>query len=74
MGAELDLLITRGRRRLGIKVKRTTTPRVTPSMRSALRDRGLAEVIVVHTEREFYALDAKVRGVAAARLDEDLGL
>ena len=73
-GAELDLLITRGRRRIGIEVKRTTAPKVTPSMRSALRDLGLAEVIVVHAGRESYPLGAKVRGVAAARLDTDLGL
>ena len=73
-GAELGLLITRGRRRIGIEVKRTMAPRVTPSTHSALRDLGLAEGTVVHAGRESCALDAKVRGVAAARLDEDLGL
>ena len=73
-GAELDLLNIRGRRRIGIEVKRTTAPKVTPSIRSTLRDLGLAEVIVVHAGRESYALGAKVRGVAAARLDTDLGL
>ncbi len=73
-GAELDLLITRGRRRVGIEVKRTTAPKVTPSMRSALHDLGLAEVIVVHAGRESYSLGGKVRAVAAGRLDKDLGL
>ena len=73
-GVELDLLITRGRRRIGIEVKRTTVPKVTPSIRSALRDLGLAEVIVVHAGRESYPLGARVRGVAAARLDKNLGL
>ena len=46
-GAELDLLITRRRKRIGIEIKRTTAPKVTPSIHSALRDLGLAEVIVV---------------------------
>ena len=73
-GAELDLLITRGRRFVGIEVKRTTAPKVTPSMRSALHDLGLAEVIVVHAGRESYSLGGKVRAVAAGRLDKDLGL
>ena len=73
-GAELDLLVVRGRKRIGIEVKRTTAPKVNPSMRSALRDLDLAEVIVVHAGRESYPLGAKVRGVAAARLDKDLGL
>ena len=73
-GAELDLLIVRGQRRIGIEIKRTTAPKVTPSMRSALHDLGLSEVIVVHAGRESYPLGAKARGVAASRLDADLGL
>ena len=73
-GAELDLLVVRGRRRVGIEIKRTTAPRVTPSIRSAVRDLGLSEVVVVHAGRESYPLAANVRGVAAARLDVDLGL
>ena len=51
-GAELDLMLTRGTRRIGVEIKRTAAPRVTPSIRSALRDLGLAEVIVVHAGRE----------------------
>ena len=73
-GAELDLLIARGRKRIGIEIKRTTAPRVTPSVRSALRDLEVSEVIVVHAGRESYPLGAKVRAVAATRLDTDLGL
>ena len=68
------MLITRGRKRIGVEIKRTTAPKVTPSIRSALRDLGLAEVIVVHADRESYTLGANVRRVAAARLDKDLGL
>ncbi|NJN61416.1 MAG: DUF4143 domain-containing protein, partial [Coleofasciculaceae cyanobacterium RL_1_1] len=35
-GAELDLLVVRGRRRLGFEIKRTVTPKVTASLRSAI--------------------------------------
>ena len=73
-GAELDLMITRGTRRIGVEIKRTTAPRVTPSIRSALHDLGLAEVVVVHAGRDSFPLGAKVRAVAATRLDKDLGL
>ena len=73
-GAELDLLIARGRKRIGIEIKRTTAPRVTPSIRSALHDLGLSEVIVVHAGRESCPLGARVRGVAARRLGTDLAL
>ena len=73
-GAELDLLITRGRRRIGIEIKRTTTPKVTRSMRSALADLDLSEAIVVHAGGDSYRLAAGVRAVAASRLDTDLGI
>ena len=73
-GAELDLMITRGTKRIGIEIKRTMAPRATPSVRSALHDLGLAEVVVVHAGRDSFPLGANVRAVAAARLDKDLGL
>ena len=38
-GAELDLLVVRGRRRLGFEFKRTVAPELTKSMRIALADR-----------------------------------
>ena len=37
-GAELDLLIVRGQRRLGFECKRTVAPRLTRSMHTALAD------------------------------------
>jgi len=46
-GAELDLLLARGRHRIGVEVKRTTAPTVTPSMRSALTDLKLTRLYVV---------------------------
>ena len=67
-------MITRGTRRIGVEIKRTTAPRVTPSIRSALHDLGLAEVVVVHAGRDSFPLGAKVRAVAATRLHKDLGL
>jgi uncharacterized protein len=72
-GAELDLLVVRGSRRLGFEFKRTTTPRVTPSMRSALADLNLDGLTVVHAGRNSFPLGPKVRAVSAARLLDDLG-
>ncbi len=71
-GAEMDLLITRGRRRIEIEIKRTSSPKVTRSVRSALDDLDLSEAIVVHAGRDSYRLAARVRAVAARRLDADL--
>ena len=71
-GAELDLLIRRGNLRHGFELKLTSSPRVTPSMRSALEDLGLEELVVIHAGAESYPLAPRIRAVALARLREDV--
>lgn len=71
-GAELDLLVVRGRRRLGFEFKRTTAPEVTRSMWIALQDLGLASLNVVHAGQDSFPLDRRVRALALARILEDL--
>ena len=71
-GAELDLLVVRGTRRLGFEVKRTTAPQVTKSMRTAIADLGLSRLDVVHAGDETFPLDRSIRAVALPRLLEDL--
>ena len=71
-GAELDLLVSRGRQRFGFEVKRTSSPQITPSMRSALADLRLRRLDVIHAGEETFPLDKKVRAVALVRLLVDL--
>jgi len=71
-GAELDLLVVRGRRRLGFEIKRTTTPSITRSMRVATADLRLDELTVVHAGAHSFAMSEGIRAVAATRLLEDL--
>jgi predicted AAA+ superfamily ATPase len=71
-GAELDLLIRKGNQKRGFEVKLTSSPRVTPSMRSALEDLGLEELVVIHAGAESYPLAPRIRAVALARLREDV--
>lgn len=71
-GAELDLLVRSGSSLRGFELKRTTTPRVTPSMRIALDDLGLDELVVVHAGSRSFPLGERIRAVAAARLLDDL--
>lgn len=47
-GAELDLLLIRGRRRVGVEFKRTDAPQVTRSMRLAMDDLKLDTLFVVY--------------------------
>lgn len=71
-GAELDLLIVRGRRRLGFELKRTAAPRLTPSIRTALDDLHLDRVDVIYPGEHTFTLADRVRAVALPRLYEDL--
>jgi predicted AAA+ superfamily ATPase len=67
-GAELDLLIVRGRKRWGFEVKRTVAPAITPSMRTALADLKLQRLFVVHAGEHSFDMAKKVRAVALTHL------
>ena len=71
-GAEIDLLVVRGRTRLGFEMKRTTAPAVTRSMRTALDDLKLKRLDVVHAGTHTFPLAPRIRAVALQRLLEDL--
>lgn len=71
-GAEIDLLVVRGQRRLGFEVKRTAAPRVTPSIRTALDDLHLERVDVIYVGQETFPLAERVRALPLSRLHEDL--
>ena len=71
-GAELDLFVLRGRRRYGFEFKRTTSPRVTPSMRSALSDLKLNRLDVIHAGENTFPLGEKIRAVSWQRLLVDV--
>jgi len=71
-GAELDMLVIRGRTRLGFEVKRTTSPRVTPSMKHAVHDLKLRRLDVVHSGDTTFPLAQRIRAVSLSRLLMDL--
>ncbi len=71
-GAEIDLVVERGRRLHGFEFKRTVSPQVTASMHTALDELGLESLTVVHAGRESFVLRRGVRAVSAMRMAEDL--
>ena len=71
-GAELDLLICRGRQRRGFELKLTSSPRVTASMRSALESLDLEELVVIHAGTESYPLAPGIRAVALTSLRNEV--
>ena len=67
-GAEIDLLLRRGERLLGVECKRTDAPRMTPSIRIALTDLSLDRVAVVYPGEKRYPLAERVEAVAVDEL------
>jgi len=67
-GAELDLLILKEGQRYGIEAKRQDAPRITPSMRSALADLGLAHLTVLYPGTRRYALHNQITVVPLSEL------
>ncbi len=63
-GAELDLLIRRGTRALGLEFKRTDAPTLTRSMRTALQDLRLDHLYVVHPGPVTFPLAPRVTALA----------
>ena len=59
-GAELDLLLFIGGRRVGIECKRVDAPRLTPSMRIALEDLALDHLFVFYPGERPYPLTERV--------------
>ena len=71
-GAELDLLVVRGRKRWGFEVKRTSAPTITPSMRTALADLKLQKLFVVHAGEHSFDMAKSIRAIALSHLLDEL--
>ncbi len=65
-GAELDLLLMTGGRRVGVEVKRVDAPRRTRSMAVALDDLGLDALWVVYPGDVRYVIDDRVTALPAS--------
>ena len=67
-GAEVDLMLFKQGRRIGVECKRMDAPELTPSMRIALADLKLDELLVAYPGDRSYRLGPKVKVVSLSRL------
>ena len=67
-GAELDLLLLKDGRRIGVEIKRTDAPTLTPSMRIALDDLRLEHLLVLYPGTRRYPLSAHATVVPLSEL------
>jgi len=71
-GAELDLLVIHGGRRMGFEFKRTVAPQVTKSMHIARGDLQLSSLDVVHAGDQTFPLREGIRALSLRRILTDL--
>ena len=67
-GAEVDLVLRRGDRLLGVECKRVDAPRMTTSIRIALEDLGLERVVVVYPGERRYRIAERVEALPLSDL------
>jgi predicted AAA+ superfamily ATPase len=72
-GAELDLLAIKNGRRFGFECKWTDAPKLTPSMKTAIRDLKLDRLTVIYPGDRSYSLPERVHVVPLAELGESSG-
>ena len=71
-GAELDLLVVAGERRLGFEVKRAEAPALTRSMRSCFETLKLDRLDVIHAGSQRYRLGEGIRALPANEVNAAL--
>ena len=67
-GAELDLLMIKDGRKVGIEFKLSDAPKLTPSMRTALSDLRLEVLYVIYPGTRRYTISDKVEAIPLATL------
>ena len=67
-GAEIDLVLRRGERLLGVECKRVDAPRLTASIRIALDDLKLERVVVVYPGERRYPITDRVEALPLREL------
>ncbi len=72
-GAEIDLVLFKHGRRLGVECKRKDAPTLTPSMRIALNDLNLDRLVVVYPGKRRYALSDQVEVIPLVEMVAAVG-
>ena len=72
-GAEIDLVLFKHGRRIGVECKRADAPTLTPSMRTALNDLKLDRLVVVYPGERRYRLAKRVEVIPLIELAGESG-
>jgi uncharacterized protein len=72
-GAEIDLVLRKDGRWLGVECKREDAPRMTPLMRMALNDINLERIAVVYPGQKHYTIAETVHAIPWHAIAEGFG-
>jgi predicted AAA+ superfamily ATPase len=67
-GVEIDVILSRNDRLLGVECKQTNTPRLTPSIRLALEDLGMGCITVIYPGNKRLPLPDNVEAIPLEEL------
>lgn len=67
-GAEIDLILRRGDKLFGVEFKRADAPRITPSIRIALKDLGLEKISIIYPGSKRFPLSENVEVLPLSQL------
>jgi predicted AAA+ superfamily ATPase len=71
-GAEIDLLLVKRGRLIGIECKYTDMPRVTPSMLQAIDELGLERITVLYPGTRRIPLHAKIEAMPLSKITKGM--
>lgn len=71
-GAEIDLVLIKKGRMLGVECKRMDAPRITPSMRNAREELNLEQIAVVYPGKKRYAMGDGIAAVPLSAVAEGM--
>lgn len=69
-GAELDLFVPLGNKRLGFEFKRSSSVKLTASLNNAITDLKLTHAYIIHAGNDIYPLSNKVTAIGLKKIDE----
>jgi predicted AAA+ superfamily ATPase len=67
-GAELDLMVLKGGKKLGFEVKFSETPKITRSMMSAMDDLNLDHLFLIYKGQREFSLNEKIKAVPSSKI------
>ena len=72
--AEIDLILQKDTTLFGVEIKRTDSPRLTPSIKNAISDLGLEKVVIVYPGTKRFPISDRVEAIPLRMIGDDEGL